>query len=187
VGFEFKENGMSNSGRFILRFFALLAAATTLLQNVAAAQVYGILQSFTTNAGTPGDYPIQGRDGKIYRSFGGNNDTGCGGGIFRAPVGVGSMMLFPFTGSFDCESPSGGMTLGTDGYYYGTTYTGGTYGAGTLFKTTLAGPITVLYNFANQGDGGGPFFPPIESPDGGKTKDVVIVCKPCHDDLHSSN
>jgi hypothetical protein len=28
---------------------------------------------------------------------------------------------------------------------------------------------------------------PVRHADGGKTKDVVIVCKPCHDDLHSSN
>jgi len=153
----------------IVRFLALIArfaAVAVMLAGFAGAQVYTIQQSFTTDAATPGGYPIQGRDGKIYGSFGGDPDTGCGGGIFRAPEGAGAMTLFSFTGSFACDSPSGGLTLGTDGYYYGATYLGGTYNDGTLFKTTPGGPIIVLYNFANQGDGAGPIYAPVESSDG---------------------
>ncbi len=36
------------------------------------------------------------------------------------------------------------------------TYIGGTSGNGTIFKTTLAGRVTVLYNFIGGNDGATP-------------------------------
>ena len=42
---------------------------------------------------------------------------------------------------------------GTDGNLYGTTYQGGINGHGTIFKITLSGSLTTLYNFAGT-DGG---------------------------------
>jgi uncharacterized repeat protein (TIGR03803 family) len=55
-----------------------------------------------------------------------------------------------------------GMTLGTDGYFYGTTDYGGTYGYGTVFRITRTGDLTTLYNFSNGSDGAIPFAPPVE-------------------------
>lgn len=39
---------------------------------------------------------------------------------------------------------------------YGTTYSGGTSGQGTVFTMTPAGKETVLYGFAGPGDGASP-------------------------------
>ena len=65
-----------------------------------------------------------------------------------------------------CYYPFGGVTLASDGNFYGTVSCGGTYGYGTLFKITSGGTLTVLYNFANKGDGAIPAAPPIEGSDG---------------------
>jgi uncharacterized repeat protein (TIGR03803 family) len=52
----------------------------------------------------------------------------------------------------------GRLLLGTDGNFYGTTFWGGTYGWGTVFKMTPGGVITTLHSFAGgSGDGMGAF------------------------------
>jgi uncharacterized repeat protein (TIGR03803 family) len=43
--------------------------------------------------------------------------------------------------------PYAGLVQGTDGNFYGTTYNGGSYGDGTVFKITAAGKLTTLYSF----------------------------------------
>ena len=40
--------------------------------------------------------------------------------------------------------PAGSFVLGTDGNFYGTTSGGGTNNAGTIFKITTTGTLTVL-------------------------------------------
>jgi uncharacterized repeat protein (TIGR03803 family) len=71
----------------------------------------------------------------------------------------------PYT--FDLtQEPLGGLTLGTDGNFYGTTNSGGTSNLGTIFKITPSGKPTVLHNFTNTGDGAYPYAPPIEGADG---------------------
>jgi len=42
------------------------------------------------------------------------------------------------------------LVQGANGDLYGTTYSGGTNGAGTVFKVTPAGKLTTLYNFCSQ-------------------------------------
>lgn len=47
--------------------------------------------------------------------------------------------------------PSAPLIQGSDGNFYGTTYAGGSTGAGTIFKFTAAGTLTTLYTFASDG------------------------------------
>jgi uncharacterized repeat protein (TIGR03803 family) len=54
--------------------------------------------------------------------------------------------LLSFDGT-DGALPYAGLVQGTDGDFYGTTYNGGTYGYGTVFKITAAGRLTTLYSF----------------------------------------
>ena len=51
------------------------------------------------------------------------------------------------------EVPNGGLIQASDGNFYGATTTGGTLGAGTFFKATSAGAITVLHNFDPNAEG----------------------------------
>ncbi|MES2661052.1 MAG: choice-of-anchor tandem repeat GloVer-containing protein [Verrucomicrobiota bacterium] len=51
------------------------------------------------------------------------------------------------------RSPLGSLVKGIDGNFYGTTYGGGPFGYGTVFKMTPAGKLTTLVTFATSEDG----------------------------------
>lgn len=74
-------------------------------------------------------------------------------------------VLYNFgTRANDPINPSGNLAQGRDGAMYGTSYDGGVYGQGTVFKVTTAGKASVLHSFCAQkncADG--------NSPDGGLT------------------
>ncbi|MFT3704905.1 MAG: Ig-like domain-containing protein [Agriterribacter sp.] len=54
------------------------------------------------------------------------------------------------------NGPLGNLVKGTDGALYGTTYQGGTYGYGTIFKISTTGALKVLKHFDLTNDGGYP-------------------------------
>jgi uncharacterized repeat protein (TIGR03803 family) len=57
-------------------------------------------------------------------------------------------------GTGDGESPAAGLTLASDGNFFGTTQAGGTSGNGTIFKMNLAGAVTILHSFASDDPNG---------------------------------
>jgi uncharacterized repeat protein (TIGR03803 family) len=62
--------------------------------------------------------------------------------------------LYDFSG-LDGQNPDGGLVLGTDGNFYGTTRFGGAGNLGTIFKITPAGVLTTLHSFSGT-DGSEP-------------------------------
>lgn len=75
---------------------------------------------------------------------------GCGG-VFQVNTGptMTSSILYSFSGP-DGANPEGGLTQDGEGNLYGTTYAGGTCANaafGTVFKLTVAGQLTTLYDF----------------------------------------
>ncbi|HZT41292.1 MAG TPA: choice-of-anchor tandem repeat GloVer-containing protein [Chthonomonadaceae bacterium] len=65
--------------------------------------------------------------------------------------------VFDFANGFhDGQYPEyGSLALGKDGNYYGTTYSGGLFNYGVLYKMTPAGKVTILHPFGYS-DGAGP-------------------------------
>jgi uncharacterized repeat protein (TIGR03803 family) len=117
------------------------------------------LYSFT--GGTDGEYPeafpIQGTDGNFY----GATDNNAGPGTAYKISASGTFTLL-------ASLPSGSLAQllqATDGNFYGTTFAGGSSGQGTIFKMTLKGIVTVLYNFDGQ-HGEFPTAPLIQGSDG---------------------
>jgi uncharacterized repeat protein (TIGR03803 family) len=70
--------------------------------------------------------------------------------------------LHQFSDGPDGRSPTRGLIQGDDGYFYGTTFRGGTNNDGTVFKINPAGTLTTLWQFGGGADG--------SNPDGGLTK-----------------
>ena len=74
--------------------------------------------------------------------------------------------LYSFTGGNDGANPRDALVQGSDGNFYGTTYGGGTNGAGTVFKISTNGALTSLYSFTGGSDGANPTAGLVQGSDG---------------------
>jgi uncharacterized repeat protein (TIGR03803 family) len=122
------------------------------------------LYSFTglNSSGNPGFGALtQGPNGKLYGTTFGPSRTA--GSVFA--VTTRGKASEPHTFGSDGANPWAGLTLGADGYYYGTTSVGGATGNGVLFKLSPTGVYTALHDFAGGSDGASPFSPPIQASD----------------------
>lgn len=126
----------------------------------------------TSNRGnSPRDHLVEGPDGMLY---GTTYAGGLGfGTVFKMTTSGTLTTLVEFTnttgGSFRGHSPDAGLVLTTDGNFYGTTYAGGTYDRGTVFRMTPAGVMTTLVDFTNYGlsnKGSRPLGALVQGPDG---------------------
>ncbi len=62
-----------------------------------------------------------------------------------------------------------GWFQGANGDLYGTTYSGGVHGGGTIFRITPSGKLTTVYNFCSQSgctDGGSPYSAFLQAANG---------------------
>ena len=110
----------------------------------------------------------QGRDGNLWSTtlLGGKNNMGT---AFKLTPGGKLAVIYNFTSI--TGQPSSGLTLGTNGNFYGATFDGGTGtacvgGCGTVFELTPSGKLTILWNFEGGNDGEFPYSGPIEGRDG---------------------
>jgi uncharacterized repeat protein (TIGR03803 family) len=114
-----------------------------------------------SGGGSPYAGLIQGTDGALYGTTyqGGGNGTGT---VYKlATDGSGFTVLkdLIYTPSMGTEGadPFATVTQGADGALYGTTYVGGSFGAGTVYKLNLDGTgFTVLKDFDYYASGGYP-------------------------------
>ncbi len=146
-----------SSGTRISRWangLAFLSVAILSLVFEASAQTEQKLYDFCSRTGcTDGQYP----NVKLVRDPKGNliGTTTSGGAhnqgtVFRiSPTGV-EKVLYSFCAQQSCAdgaSPFDGVIMDKNGNFYGTTYSGGAHGLGTVFKISAAGVETVLYSF----------------------------------------
>ena len=142
----------------------VLLAQLTVAKPLCAQTVSDVVAfDYTNYLGSPAFAPTQTRDKLLYGSIA--SPSGDPGAIINfAPAG-GSYHV-EFTLSYALGSvPLGGLTLGTDGSFYGVTAGGGS-GYGVLFKVTPDGAYTVLHEFTGGTDSGEPESAPIEGADG---------------------
>ena len=154
----------------ILRSTLLAVAALACVTALAQAQTVSTIYNFAggkTGAANPYYVTlVQGTSGALYGTT--YNGGGKSEGTFFSVTTSGTFsLLYSFgTATKDGEWPTGGLTLGTDGNFYGTTNLGGTGLQGTVFKMTTAGVETILHNFNSATDGAFPWTPPIEASNG---------------------
>lgn len=124
---------------------------------VTPAGIETVIYSFTVSGLTDGQYPYGtgvtfGPDGALYGTAYDGGSTDCGT-IYRVTTAGSFSVLYDFTGGgTDGCYPEGGLTLGTDGNFYGTTSSGAANNHGTAFKISPAGSYTQLHAFGAGSD-----------------------------------
>src|SRR5262249_3330631 len=111
---------------------------------------------------------IQGQDGNLYgtTALGGEgrcpsdrsalcHPTPGEGTVFRVSLSGGLTTLKVFSGGADGARPYGGLVIGPDGAFYGTTRGGGA-GQGTVFRITSSGAFSTIHTFDGS-DGSFPY------------------------------
>jgi uncharacterized repeat protein (TIGR03803 family) len=125
------------------------------------------LYSFTNgvDGATPQSQLALGPDGNFYgaTAAGGSKNVGV---VFKINATGLFTPLYSFTNGIDGAMPEAGLALGTDGNFYGTTSSGGTYFMGTLFEITTNGNFTALYSFVGTSDGADPVAALVLGADG---------------------
>jgi uncharacterized repeat protein (TIGR03803 family) len=131
-------------------FAALIALAIQPL--LAQAQSYKVLYSFTKNS-TAGQYPssplVRDPQGNLYGvALGGTFGRGI---IFKVSSAGDEQVLYSFNGSDgDGDVPDSMSFRDAAGNLFGTTFQGGAYSYGNVFKLDPQGRETVLYSFCPQ-------------------------------------
>lgn len=139
-------------------FVALIAAMTLAAAPVAQAQTYAVIHSFagtTTDGALANGELIRGATGNFYGTTqeGGAYNYGT---VFKLdPSGV-VTILSSFTNGADGGLPYAGLFLDPEGNLYGTTWQGGDFGLGTVFRLDASNVLTTLHSFKGGTDGASP-------------------------------
>ncbi len=140
--------------------------ADGILYKVTPTGTFTLLHAFTGGAdgGQPVGPPTQATDGNFYgtTSIGGAHGDGT---VYKLTSSGTLTTLYSFTGGTDGSGPSAPLVQGTDGNLYGSAQFGGAHNAGTIFKISTAGKLTVLHTFTGT-DGNRPIAAMIQGTDG---------------------
>ena len=132
------------------------------LGTVFSITTAGSLTTLYSFSGTDGKTPyapvVQGTDGNFYGTTyqGGTYNNGT---IYKITPGGTLTTLHNFCTPTDCTDgslPYAGLVQGADGNFYGAGSSGGTFGAGVVFKITSTGTLTSLHSFTGT-DGRFPY------------------------------
>lgn len=139
------------------------AALAIPLRVAAQARTLTVLYSFTGGAdgGSPRGRLFRDASGNLYGTAEVGGDTSCNppsgcGAVLKVDATGNESVLHSFVGSpNDGWNPLSGLIADASGNVYGTTVSGGSSNAGTVFRLDTAGNETVLYNFTSS-NGHGP-------------------------------
>lgn len=106
-----------------------------------------------------------GADGNLYGVSEYGGDYGYGN-VFQLRPGGGWTVLYSFMGDYDGAYPYVGLVQGADGRFYGTTYCGGDYGCGVVFRVGADATFERLYSFMDGSDGAYPYGRLLQGKDG---------------------
>jgi uncharacterized repeat protein (TIGR03803 family) len=113
------------------------------------------------DGGNPQAGLVQGSDGSFYGTTSGGGTNGRGT-VFKISTNGVLATLYSFGSvqdtnglALDGANPQAGLVQGSDGSLCGTTSTGGTNGAGTVFKISTNGVLATLYSFGSVQDTNG--------------------------------
>jgi len=149
---------------------ALSALALAASTPRAHAQTYTVLYNFGNVSCDP-EFPMnvgaiaQGRDGDFYTTTPAGGCDVNGAGFKMSPSG-GMTLLHSFNYSAgDGIGPQSGLTLSTNGTFWGTTEGEDFFDGNVIFYMTASGTLTA-FNVLGGANGGEPIAPPVQGMDG---------------------
>ena len=130
------------------------ATCGTVFKITPAGRVTFLYKFDQTHGAAPWGPLVQASDGNFYGTTSAGGDSNGDGVIFKITPQGKFTLLYALNGSVDGKQPSAGLAQVTDGKgntiaLYGATQAGGSKGYGTLFKVSLSGGFTRLYDFDN--------------------------------------
>jgi uncharacterized repeat protein (TIGR03803 family) len=134
------------------------AGGTGVVYSLDAAGKQATLYSFKSS--NDSSFPQAGviRDGSG-NLYGTTRDGGTSGNgtVFKVSKTGKEKVLYSFQGGADGMSPESGVIQDAEGNLCGTTFNGGAFGYGTVFKLSMTGKKTVIYSFTGGADGAAPY------------------------------
>jgi len=143
--------------------FCLAGAFCALAAPVLAkGQGFSLLNTLPSTEPGMVAIPLQANDGNLYFESNYNGLT-----FYRMPLGGGPLTTVASVTDYSQGSRIVSAPIqGRDGNLYGVTVGGGAYGRGVVYRLTLTGAYTVLYNFTGGADGKYPLGGLIQASDG---------------------
>jgi len=136
--------------------------------SITSAGTLTTLWQFSGGAdgGEPDAEVVQGLDSNFYgTTFAGGTNSGFGT-VFQITSAGTLTTLHRFLGGADGSEPEAKLVLGSDTNFYGTTFSGGLSGHGTVFKISPSGTFSNVYRFTGGADGDNPQAPLVLGTDG---------------------
>jgi uncharacterized repeat protein (TIGR03803 family) len=160
--------------------YLLVAMIILFAFSLANAQTYTVLYTLGSHTSDPLNPAAiglisQGRDGNLYTTaqVGGSHNSGSA--FMFTPAGA-LTRLFDFSPYSAPTAPWSGLTLATNGNFYGTTTSGGiTYASGTVFMVTPTGTVTFPHSFTAGTDDGNPQAAPVLGLDGNLYGTATVI------------
>lgn len=105
-------------------------------------RLVSVVETHGTDGSAPAAGLVQGSDGSFYgTTFEGGDSGNCDydgcGTVFKITASGTLTTLHTFGGGGDGAGPYGGLVQANNGFFYGTTFNGGAYGNGTVFRVGL--------------------------------------------------
>lgn len=153
--------------RIQLAALLALALATSALLH---AQTYTVLYNYGNVACDP-EFPsnvgaiAQGRDGDFYTTTPAGGCDVNGAGFKMSPSGIPTVLHSFNYGAGDGIGPQSGLTLATNGTFWGTTEGEDFFDGNVIFYMTAKGTLTT-FNVLGGANGGEPIAPPVQGMDG---------------------
>jgi uncharacterized repeat protein (TIGR03803 family) len=143
------------------------ANGTGVFYKITPSGTETVLWSFGTTpiAASPNAGLIQASDGTFYGTTAGGGTYSAGTVYTMTPSGV-ETTLWSFGNGTDASSPNVGLTLASDGNFYGIAGGGGANGNGAIYRITPAGSETILWSFGAAPDGANNDAPLVLGSDG---------------------
>jgi uncharacterized repeat protein (TIGR03803 family) len=135
---------------------ATLLASVVITTHTAQAQTFTTLHSFDSADGSgPNAGLVQATDGNLYGTTENGGTPYDEGTVFRiSPDGKFKTVYNFGAGDNPGYYPNAGLIQATNGDLYGTTHSGGINFGGTVFRLTLGGKLTTLYEFCSHNTAG---------------------------------